>query len=166
MALGNEPVRVGGEIAGRVTTGGYGYTVERSIAYAYLPPEQPSRAQPSRSTSSGSGSGARSRRAAVRPGRRAGTRLRVSAARSAPPYDEAYDERGEPRPHYAELLASLGDPGALREEAHRRLGARGVTFGDGETARFDPVPRILPDQEWADLEIGIGQAARPRRIRT
>ncbi|HEU5253568.1 MAG TPA: FAD-dependent oxidoreductase [Solirubrobacterales bacterium] len=39
IALGNEPVRVGGEIAGRVTTGGYGYTVGRSIAYAYLPPE-------------------------------------------------------------------------------------------------------------------------------
>ena len=37
MALGNEPVRVGGEIVGRVTTGGYGYTVGRSIAYAYLP---------------------------------------------------------------------------------------------------------------------------------
>jgi glycine cleavage system aminomethyltransferase T/glycine/D-amino acid oxidase-like deaminating enzyme len=40
IALGNEPVRVGGEIAGRVTTGGYGYTVGRSIAYAYLPPER------------------------------------------------------------------------------------------------------------------------------
>jgi 4-methylaminobutanoate oxidase (formaldehyde-forming) len=38
VALGNEPVRARGEIAGRVTTGGYGYTVERSIAYAYLPP--------------------------------------------------------------------------------------------------------------------------------
>ena len=37
MALGNEPVRVGGKVVGRVTTGGYGYTVERSIAYAYLP---------------------------------------------------------------------------------------------------------------------------------
>jgi glycine cleavage system aminomethyltransferase T/glycine/D-amino acid oxidase-like deaminating enzyme len=40
VALGNEPVRLGSEIAGRVTTGGYGYTVGRSIAYAYLPPEQ------------------------------------------------------------------------------------------------------------------------------
>ena len=40
VALGNEPVRVEGEIAGRVTTGGYGYTVERSIAYAYLPPDR------------------------------------------------------------------------------------------------------------------------------
>jgi glycine cleavage system aminomethyltransferase T/glycine/D-amino acid oxidase-like deaminating enzyme len=39
VALGNEPVRIGGEIRGRVTSGGYGYTVERSIAYAYLPPE-------------------------------------------------------------------------------------------------------------------------------
>lgn len=37
VALGNEPVRVDGEVCGRVTSGGYGYTVERSIAYAYLP---------------------------------------------------------------------------------------------------------------------------------
>jgi glycine cleavage system aminomethyltransferase T/glycine/D-amino acid oxidase-like deaminating enzyme len=39
VALGNEPVRVKGEVVGRVTTGGYGYTVGRSIAYAYLPPD-------------------------------------------------------------------------------------------------------------------------------
>jgi glycine cleavage system aminomethyltransferase T/glycine/D-amino acid oxidase-like deaminating enzyme len=37
VALGSEPVRVGDRIVGRVTSGGYGYTVERSIAYAYLP---------------------------------------------------------------------------------------------------------------------------------
>ncbi len=37
VALGSEPVRVDGALAGRVTSGGYGYTVERSIAYAYLP---------------------------------------------------------------------------------------------------------------------------------
>jgi 4-methylaminobutanoate oxidase (formaldehyde-forming) len=37
VALGNEPVRIDGEVRGRVTTGGYGYTVQRSIAYAYLP---------------------------------------------------------------------------------------------------------------------------------
>jgi glycine cleavage system aminomethyltransferase T/glycine/D-amino acid oxidase-like deaminating enzyme len=41
VCLGNEPVRIGGEIVGRVTSGGYGYTVERSIAYAYLPPDAP-----------------------------------------------------------------------------------------------------------------------------
>jgi glycine cleavage system T protein len=37
VALGSEPVRVGGETVGRVTSGGFGYTVGRSIAYAYLP---------------------------------------------------------------------------------------------------------------------------------
>jgi 4-methylaminobutanoate oxidase (formaldehyde-forming) len=38
VCLGNEPVRVDGEIVGRVTSGGYGFAVEKSIAYAYLPP--------------------------------------------------------------------------------------------------------------------------------
>jgi glycine cleavage system aminomethyltransferase T/glycine/D-amino acid oxidase-like deaminating enzyme len=37
VALGSEPVRVEGAASGRVTSGGYGYSVERSIAYAYLP---------------------------------------------------------------------------------------------------------------------------------
>jgi 4-methylaminobutanoate oxidase (formaldehyde-forming) len=37
VALGNEPVRIDGAVVGRVTSGGYGYTVQRSIAYAYLP---------------------------------------------------------------------------------------------------------------------------------
>ena len=37
IALGSEPVRIDGRIAGRVTSGGYGYTVGRSIAYAYVP---------------------------------------------------------------------------------------------------------------------------------
>ncbi len=39
VALGNEPVRSDQTVCGRVTSGGYGYTVERSIAYAYLPAE-------------------------------------------------------------------------------------------------------------------------------
>jgi 4-methylaminobutanoate oxidase (formaldehyde-forming) len=37
VALGNEPIRIGGEVVGRVTSGGYGYAVGRSIAYGYLP---------------------------------------------------------------------------------------------------------------------------------
>jgi glycine cleavage system aminomethyltransferase T/glycine/D-amino acid oxidase-like deaminating enzyme len=37
VALGNEPVRIDGAVRGRVTSGGYGYSVQRSIAYAYLP---------------------------------------------------------------------------------------------------------------------------------
>ena len=37
VALGSEPVRIAGEITGRITSGGYGYAVGRSIAYAYVP---------------------------------------------------------------------------------------------------------------------------------
>jgi 4-methylaminobutanoate oxidase (formaldehyde-forming) len=37
VALGNEPIRIGGEVVGRVTSGGYGYAVARSVAYGYLP---------------------------------------------------------------------------------------------------------------------------------
>jgi 4-methylaminobutanoate oxidase (formaldehyde-forming) len=40
VALGSEPVRIGAEPVGRVTSGGYGYTVERSIAYAYVPADR------------------------------------------------------------------------------------------------------------------------------
>ena len=37
VALGNEPIRIGEQIVGRVTSGGYGYTVGASIAFGYLP---------------------------------------------------------------------------------------------------------------------------------
>ena len=69
VALGSEPVRVDGEIVGRVTSGGYGYTVERSIAYAYLPRRRRRRARRSRWRSSASGSAARSprNRSSTRP---------------------------------------------------------------------------------------------------
>src|SRR5581483_11817792 len=41
IALGSEPVREpGGEPLGRVTSGGYGYAVRSSIAYAYVPRER------------------------------------------------------------------------------------------------------------------------------
>ncbi|MGH2483425.1 MAG: GcvT family protein [Candidatus Limnocylindria bacterium] len=39
VALGNEPIRVGDAVVGRVTSGGYGFTVGASIAYGYLPVE-------------------------------------------------------------------------------------------------------------------------------
>ncbi|HEY1481038.1 MAG TPA: FAD-dependent oxidoreductase [Gaiellales bacterium] len=37
VCLGGEPVRISGGTAGRVTSGGYGYRLGKSIAYAYLP---------------------------------------------------------------------------------------------------------------------------------
>jgi 4-methylaminobutanoate oxidase (formaldehyde-forming) len=36
VAIGSEPVSVNGRVAGRVTSAGYGYSVDASIAYAYL----------------------------------------------------------------------------------------------------------------------------------
>ena len=38
--IGKEPVYVDGDISGYVTSAGYGYTIEESIAYSYLPIEQ------------------------------------------------------------------------------------------------------------------------------
>ena len=37
VVLGNEPVRVSGQLVGRVTTGAQGYSIGKSIAFAYLP---------------------------------------------------------------------------------------------------------------------------------
>jgi uncharacterized circularly permuted ATP-grasp superfamily protein len=74
-------------------------------------------------------------------------------------YDEAYDEAGTPRPQYAEVLAALGEPGALAEEVKRRLRSRGVTFGAAPDGLFalDPVPRVLTEPEWSELQAGIAQ---------
>ncbi len=45
VALGGEPVRVADRVLAEVTSGGYGYTVARSIAYAYLPAGTPAGAR-------------------------------------------------------------------------------------------------------------------------
>ncbi len=37
VVIGSEPVRAGGSVIGRITSGGFGYTSGESIAYAYLP---------------------------------------------------------------------------------------------------------------------------------
>lgn len=37
VVLSNEPVRVAGKVAGRATSGGYGVSLQSSIAFAYLP---------------------------------------------------------------------------------------------------------------------------------
>jgi uncharacterized circularly permuted ATP-grasp superfamily protein len=75
------------------------------------------------------------------------------------PYDEAFDEHGAPRPQYAPLLAALERPGAVADEVKRRLRARGVSFGAAPDGVFalDPVPRILTDPEWSELQAGIAQ---------
>jgi 4-methylaminobutanoate oxidase (formaldehyde-forming) len=37
IAFGSEPIRSDGRVVGWVTSGGFGYSVNKSIAYAYLP---------------------------------------------------------------------------------------------------------------------------------
>ena len=39
IALGNEPVRRDDKIVGWITSGGYGYSIRKNLAYAYLPTE-------------------------------------------------------------------------------------------------------------------------------
>jgi hypothetical protein len=61
------------------------------------------------------------------------------------PYDEAFEDDGRPRPHYAELLGALADPGELAARAKKRLRSRGVSFGAAPDGLFalDPLPRLL-----------------------
>ncbi len=40
VALGNEPVKHDGRVVGRVSSGGLGYSLGLSIAYAWLPAER------------------------------------------------------------------------------------------------------------------------------
>jgi uncharacterized circularly permuted ATP-grasp superfamily protein/uncharacterized alpha-E superfamily protein len=86
------------------------------------------------------------------------------------PYDELVD-RGEVRAHWGTVAGSLGalDPTELAHriaETRRLLVDDGVTYNasvDGiRTARpwtLDPVPVVLPADEWADLEAGLAERA-------
>jgi uncharacterized circularly permuted ATP-grasp superfamily protein len=84
---------------------------------------------------------------------------------AAKPYDEAYAAPGIPRPHYAALLEALDavDLGALRDAVNARVRNDGVKFTtrDGEEAFvIDPIPRIMPADEWAALAAGLEQRVR------
>ena len=111
VALGGEPVRVGDAVVAQVTSGGYGYTVQKSIAYAYLPVEASRPAWRWRSTASGSRPRWRPR-ALYDP---AGARIR---GESHP--GRVSDPRGEsPSPG-----RRVADPGTARSAASR-VSARG-----------------------------------------
>ena len=80
-------------------------------------------------------------------------------------YDEAFAGPGTPRPHYADVLEALSDLN-LEEtcsELRGELARRGVCFGgvDGLSPfEVDPVPRILPADEWEEIERGAVQRVR------
>ena len=66
-----------------------------------------------------------------------------------------------PRPHYAALLTTLDDadlPGAAAR-IQGELGEREVAYGTSGF-RVDPVPRLLPADEWEEIERGVAQRVR------
>ena len=76
--------------------------------------------------------------------------------------DEAFAPDGSARPHYAGVLAALGEAGVGRVAAAMAAGvaAAGMTRGASAGLRafsIDPVPRIFPAGEWAALEAGLAQ---------
>jgi uncharacterized circularly permuted ATP-grasp superfamily protein len=88
------------------------------------------------------------------------------------PINEMFDERGQPRPGCARVVAYLlamesRRLAALGSRAHRMFETQGVTFNvyshkaTGERIfPFDPVPRIITAEGWAELEAGLIQRAR------
>lgn len=77
-------------------------------------------------------------------------------------WDEAFDSTGAPRPHYEPVVEALErhDLSELRARVQGDCDARGVSFGDGQPLRVDPVPRVLSGEEWRAVEAGILQRAR------
>src|SRR4051794_882721 len=77
-------------------------------------------------------------------------------------FDEAFDDDGTPRPHYAPLIAALEDCDLedLTDRVTDQLHHSGVTFGEGAPFRLDPVPRLVTAAEWAELEAGLAQRLR------
>ena len=92
-------------------------------------------------------------------------------------YDETFEHGSNgvavPRAHYAELVAQIAsmDGRGLRraaELANRSFLHRGVTFtvysdedqGTERILPFDPIPRIVPADEWAVVEAGLQQRIR------
>ncbi|ALM87163.1 hypothetical protein ASB57_21750 [Bordetella sp. N] len=87
-------------------------------------------------------------------------------------YDEMLDRDGATRPHYHDFqqwLSSQSDDlmAARRVEADLSFRRVGITFSvagdDAGTERlipFDLVPRIIPAQEWRQLDAGLKQRVR------
>jgi uncharacterized circularly permuted ATP-grasp superfamily protein len=87
-------------------------------------------------------------------------------------YDELFAAPGEPRPHQAPLhakLASLGPDDLERRArlADRVMKTQGITFtvyGGGRGVErimpFDPIPRLIPADEWATIERALEQRVR------
>ena len=88
------------------------------------------------------------------------------------PMNEMFDAQGHARPECVRVASYLlamesGRLAELGERAHRMFQTMGITFNvygneDGEERifPFDPVPRIIPAQTWAEIEAGLVQRSR------
>ena len=81
------------------------------------------------------------------------------------PWDEARDADGRIRPHYAPVLDALDgrDLTALRAQIDADVAAAQMflgTFARRKPFAVDPVPRILTNGEWRELEAGLAQRVR------
>ena len=84
-------------------------------------------------------------------------------------YDELFVDIGKPRSHSVSLVKHMTSLGLEQLEQHRQtaeiaLFKLGVTFnvysdnrGVEKIFPFDIIPRIIPAQEWSNLEIGLKQ---------
>jgi len=79
-------------------------------------------------------------------------------------FDEGFKVDGSARPSYDAVLAAVGpDPAGALATASRLVHEHGIVFGKGEAKQdfaLDPIPRIVPATEWAELERGLAQRAR------
>jgi uncharacterized circularly permuted ATP-grasp superfamily protein len=87
-------------------------------------------------------------------------------------FDEMFVDRERPRPHYAQLCDRLGQLGLTELERRHRaadltMRHQGITFtvygrgkGVEQIIPFDPVPRLIPADEWQRIERGLKQRVR------
>ena len=83
---------------------------------------------------------------------------------SADYYDEAYEDSGEPRPHYRAALDALAqhDLSELGRRLRERVLEREVRYGSTGPDAFviDAVPRMFTPEEWETLDRGLAQRVR------
>jgi uncharacterized circularly permuted ATP-grasp superfamily protein/uncharacterized alpha-E superfamily protein len=91
--------------------------------------------------------------------------------RTPPAFDELLTEEGQVRPHYANLVATLGElsPAELHRRSHscrQLVHEQGITYhvygdprGHERLWQLDPLPLIILSEEWRKLEAGLIQRA-------
>src|SRR5579859_6365174 len=84
-------------------------------------------------------------------------------------YDEVFEHKGRPRPHYSVLLdrfseLSRDNLNARREAINVLFQQQGITFtvysaeeGIERIFPFDLIPRIVPAKDWNIIETGLTQ---------